>query len=140
MYDAEFNVPRNNVVINNRVGVHLTAGSSNNQVDGNDSSATRKRSNCRPRDVQWGRTRGNFWSNYSGWDQDGDGAGDVAYEASDLVDRLNWQYPLVKLLLQSTVKTLRRRQFPRCERPAVDQHPRMRPNNQNETLNDKHPN
>ena len=146
VYDAEYNVLRNNVVINNKVGIHLTAGSSNNQVDGNDFIG-----NAEPvkfvasRDVQWGRTRGNYWSNYSGWDQSGDGAGDVAYEASDLVDRLNWQYPLVKLVLTSpAIKTLRfvARQFPVLRAPSVvDRHPRMRPNNPHwSRWNDKHAN
>ena len=146
IYDAEFNVLRNNTVINNGVGVHLTAGSSNNLVDGNDFIGNEEAVKfVASRDVQWGRTRGNYWSNYSGWDQDGDGAGDVAYEASDLVDRLNWQYPLVKLLLSSpSVKTLRfvARQFPVLRAPSVvDQHPRMRPNNQEwSRWNDKHAN
>jgi len=146
IYDAEYNVLRNNVVINNRVGVHLTAGSSNNTVDANDFIGNEEAVKfVASRDVQWGRTRGNYWSNYSGWDQDGDGAGDVAYEASDLVDRLNWQYPLVKLLLSSpSVKTLRfvARQFPVLRSPSVvDQRPRMRPNNLSwSRWNDKHPN
>ncbi len=146
VYDAEYNVLRNNTVINNRVGVHLTAGSSNNKVDGNDFIGNEEAVKfVASRDVQWGRTRGNYWSNYSGWDQDGDGAGDVAYEASDLVDRLNWQYPLVKLLLSSpSVKTLRfvARQFPVLHAPSVvDQHPRMRPNNPLwSRWNDKHAN
>jgi nitrous oxidase accessory protein len=146
IYDAEYNVLRNNVVINNRVGVHLTAGSSNNTVDANDFIGNEEAVKfVASRDVQWGRTRGNYWSNYSGWDQDGDGAGDVAYEASDLVDRLNWQYPLVKLLLSSpSVKTLRfvARQFPVLRSPSVvDQRPRMRPNNPSwSRWNDKHPN
>jgi nitrous oxidase accessory protein len=69
----------------------------------------------------------------------------VPYEASDLVDRLNWQYPLVKLLLSSpSVKTLRfvARQFPVLRAPSVvDPHPRMRPNNPLWTRwNDKHVN
>jgi nitrous oxidase accessory protein len=146
VYDAEFNVLRNNVVINNRTGVHLTAGSSNNLVDANDFIGNEEAVKfVAARDVQWGRTRGNYWSNYSGWDQGGDGAGDVPYEASDLVDRLNWQYPLVKLLLSSpSVKTLRfvARQFPVLRAPSVvDQHPRMRPNNpQWSRWNDKHAN
>lgn len=145
VYDAEYNVLRNNVVINNRVGVHLSAGSSNNEVDGNDFIGNEEAVKfVAARDVAWGRKRGNYWSNYGGWDQDGDGAGDVAYEASDLVDRLNWQYPLVKLLLSSpSIQTLRfvARQFPVLRAPSVtDQHPRMRPNNPQWSLwHDKHP-
>ena len=134
VYDAEYNILRNNVVINNRVGVHLSAGSSNNQVDANDFIGNEEAVKfVASRDVAWGIKQGNYWSNYSGWDQNGDGAGDVAYEASDLVDRLNWQYPMVKLLLTSpSVQTLRfvARQFPVLRAPSVvEAHPRMRPNN-----------
>ncbi|MES2148443.1 MAG: nitrous oxide reductase family maturation protein NosD [Pseudomonadota bacterium] len=132
VYDAEYNVLRNNLVINNRVGVHLTAGSSNNEVDGNDFIGNEEQVKfVAAHDVDWGRKRGNYWSNYSGWDQDGDGVGDVAYLANDLVDRLNWQYPLIKLLLTSpSVQTLRfvARQFPVLRAPSVqDRHPRTRP-------------
>ena len=145
VYDAEYNVLRNNVVINNRVGVHLSAGSSNNEVDANDFIGNEEAVKfVASRDVAWGRKAGNYWSNYSGWDQNGDGAGDVAYEASDLVDRLNWQFPAVKLLLTSpSVQTLRfvARQFPILRAPSVtDARPRMRPNNSLwSRWNDKHP-
>ena len=36
---------------------------------------------------------GNHWSNYLGWDRDGDGVGDVPYEANDMVDRCTWRTP-----------------------------------------------
>ena len=132
IYDAEYNVVRRNLVIDNRVGVHLTAGSGNNQVDGNDFIGNREQIKyVAARDVEWGRGQGNYWSNYSGWDQDGDGRGDVAYEANDVVDRLHWQYPLIKLLLSSpSVQSLRfvARQFPLLRAPSiVDKHPRMQP-------------
>ncbi len=135
IYDAEYNAVRNNVVINNRIGVHLSAGSSNNKVDGNDFIDNHEQVKfVAARDVEWGRTQGNYWSNYSGWDQNGDGVGDAAYEANDVVDRLNWQYPLVKLVLSSpSIQTLRfvARQFPILRAPSVlDKHPRMHPLNQ----------
>ncbi|MDL2355270.1 MAG: nitrous oxide reductase family maturation protein NosD [Pseudomonadota bacterium] len=145
IYDAEYNVVRNNVVINNRIGVHLTAGSSNNKVDGNDFIDNQEQVKfVAARDVEWGRSQGNYWSNYSGWDQDGDGVGDVAYEANDVVDRLNWQYPLVKLLLSSpSIQTLRfaARQFPILRAPSVvDKHPRTHPLNPEwRRWRDKHP-
>ncbi len=125
--------------------MHLSAGSSNNEVDGNDFIGNEEAVKfVAARDVAWGRKQGNYWSNYSGWDQNGDGAGDVAYEASDLVDRLNWQYPAVKLLLTSpAIQTLRfvARQFPILRAPSVTEtHPRMRPNNPAwSRWNDKHP-
>ncbi|HJV50211.1 MAG TPA: nitrous oxide reductase family maturation protein NosD, partial [Noviherbaspirillum sp.] len=97
IYDAEFNGVKNNLIIGNRIGIHLAAGSNNNQVDGNDFIDNQVQVKfVASRDVEWGKAKGNYWSNYSGWDQNGDGVGDIAYEANDVVDRLNWQYPLVK--------------------------------------------
>jgi len=132
IYDAEFNTLRSNLVIGNRTGVHLTAGSSNNTVDGNDFINNAEQVKfVASKDVEWGRNKGNYWSNYSGWDQDNDGNGDVLYQANDVVDRLHWQYPLLKLLLSSpAVQTLRfvSRQFPLLRAPSViDKHARMQP-------------
>jgi nitrous oxidase accessory protein len=135
IYDAEYNTVRNNLVIGNEVGVHLSAGSGNNKVDGNDFIDNRQQVKyVAARDVEWGKTKGNYWSNYSGWDQDGNGKGDVAYEANDVVDRLNGQYPLLKLVLNSpSIQTLRfvARQFPVLRAPSiVDKNPSMRPSSQ----------
>lgn len=136
IYDAEFNTVSGNLVAGNRTGVQLTAGSSNNAVDGNDFIDNREQVEfVAARDVEWGRTRPNYWSNYRGWDQDGDGRGDIRYEANDIVDRISWQYPLAKLLLTSpALQALRfaARQFPVLRAPSVvEQHPRTRPWNPN---------
>lgn len=132
IYDAEYNVLKGNLVVANRLGVHLSAGSIHNQVEGNDFINNREQMRfVSSRDEEWGKRIGNYWSNYRGWDTDGDGVGDVPYEANDLVDRLTWMHPLVKLLLNSpAVHTLRllARQFPMLRSPSVvDKHPRMRP-------------
>lgn len=129
VYDAEYNVLRGNLVAGNRVGVHLWAGSYRNQVDGNDfiDNAEQVRY-VASRDVRWSD---NYWSNYLGWDQDGDGRGDTAFEASDAVDRLLARYPFVKLLDSSpALHTLKRvsHQFPVLRAPTVvDPRPAMRP-------------
>jgi nitrous oxidase accessory protein len=130
IYDAEYNVLRDNLVVNNEVGVHLWAGSIHNQVEGND--FIRNRLQVRyvaTRDESWGVERGNHWSNYVGWDRDGDGRGDVRYEANDVVDRLVWRLPAVKLLLNSpALQSLRliAQQFPLVRAPSiVDPKPRM---------------
>ncbi|MHB9119553.1 MAG: nitrous oxide reductase family maturation protein NosD [Burkholderiales bacterium] len=132
VYDAEFNVLRNNLVIGNHVGIHLWAGSIHNQVYGNDFIANRDQIRyVAARDENWGGKVGNYWSNYLGWDRDGDGIGDIPYEASDVVDRLTWRNPMTKLLLNSpAVQTLRMvaRQFPLFRSPSiVDTHPHMQP-------------
>lgn len=137
IYDAEYNVVRDNLVMNNDVGVHLWAGSIHNQVEGND--FIRNRLQVRyvaTRDESWGVERGNYWSNYVGWDRDGDGAGDVRYEANDMVDHLVWRLPAVKLLLNSpALQSLRliARQFPLLRAPSiVDPRPRMQAHHRSE--------
>ena len=132
IYDAEYNVLRGNLVIANRVGAHVWAGSIHNEVDGNDFIRNAEQVRyVAARDEAWGQKQGNYWSNYTGWDADGDGVGDVPYEASDLVDRLTWKYPMVKLLINSpAVHTLRlvARQFPLLRNPSiVDRHPSLQP-------------
>ena len=135
IYDVEYVTLRRNLVVNNRVGVHLSAGSTRNQVVGNDFIGNREQVRyVGARDEPWGRPepgQGNHWSNYRGWDRNGDGVGDVAYEANDLVDRLQWRHPIVKLLMGSpAVEALRilAQQFPVLRVPSVvDQHPAMAP-------------
>jgi nitrous oxidase accessory protein len=132
IYDAEFNTIRGNLVVGNHVGVHLWAGSTDNQVDGNDFIENREQIRyVATKDEPWGNKLGNFWSNYLGWDRDGDGVGDVPYEANDVVDRLSWRHPMMKLLMNSpAIQTLRliARQFPLLRATSVvDRQPRMQP-------------
>jgi nitrous oxidase accessory protein len=132
IYDVEYAQLRGNVVIGNQVGVHLSAGSTRNQVEGNDFIGNREQVRyVGARDETWGAQHGNHWSNYVGWDRDGDGRGDVRYEANDVVDRLVWRHPSARLLLASpAVQALRlvAQQFPLLRVPSVvDPHPRLVP-------------
>jgi nitrous oxidase accessory protein len=136
IYDAEYNTLRGNLIADNIVGVHLWAGSINNVVERNDFISNREQIRyVASRDVEWGIKEGNHWSNYLGWDRNGDGRGDVPYEANDMVDRLSWRHPMMKLLLASpAVQTLRLvgQQFPLLRAPSiVDPNPRMRPDHMN---------
>ena len=122
---------RDNVVANNRIGVHLS-GSPRNEVDGNDFVDNQQQVKyAGTRDLAWGGKKGNFWSNYRGWDRNDDGRGDIPYEANDMVDRLTWRYPGVRLLMASpAVQALRMvgQQFPILRVPSVvEQRPRMNP-------------
>ncbi len=135
IYDVEYATLRGNLVVDNVVGVHLAAGSTRNVVEGNDFIANREQVRyVGARDERWGAQSGNHWSNYLGWDRDGNGIGDVPYEANDMVDRLTWQHPGMKLLLASpAVQALRLvgQQFPILRVPSVvDPKPRMQPGNQ----------
>jgi len=132
VYDAEYNSLRGNLIVNNRIGMHVWAGSYRNVVDGNDFIHNQEQVRyVATRDELWGSNRGNYWSNYAGWDRDGNGQGDTPYAATDVVDRLVWRYPSVKIMLNSpAAQTLRMiaRQFPLLRAPSiVDNNPRMRP-------------
>jgi nitrous oxidase accessory protein len=136
IYDAEYNTLRGNLVVDNIVGMHVWAGSQNNQVERNDFISNREQVRyVAARDELWGGKEGNYWSNYLGWDRNGDGVGDVPYEANDMVDRLSWRHPMMKLLLASpAVQTLRMvgQQFPLLRAPSiVDPRPRMHPDTEN---------
>ncbi|HEX2010136.1 MAG TPA: nitrous oxide reductase family maturation protein NosD, partial [Roseateles sp.] len=150
IYDVEYATLRGNLVVDNRVGVHLAAGSTRNIVQGNDFIANREQVRyVGARDEAWGARpgqpaeQGNHWSNYLGWDRDGDGVGDIPYEANDMVDRLSWRHPSIKLLLASpAVQALRLvgRQFPVLRVPSVvDAEPRMHPQHKDwSAWRDKH--
>ena len=135
IYDVEYIQLKGNLIVDNTVGVHLSAGSKNNEVEGNDLIGNREQVRyVGARDERWGTKSGNHWSNYLGWDRDGDGTGDVPYEANDMVDRLTWRHPSMKLLLASpAVQALRLvgQQFPVLRVPSVvDPKPRMQPTHQ----------
>lgn len=139
IYDVEYVTLRGNLVTRNTVGVHLSAGSTRNVVEGNDFTGNHEQVRyVGARDEPWGTESGNHWSNYLGWDRDGNGVGDVPYEANDMVDRLTWRHPAIKLLLASpAVQALRLvgQQFPVLRVPTVvDPKPRMQPSNPQRSL------
>ncbi|HEX7012019.1 MAG TPA: nitrous oxide reductase family maturation protein NosD [Steroidobacteraceae bacterium] len=136
IYDAEYNALRNNLVVGNAVGMHVWAGSINNIVERNDFIHNQQQIRyIATRDVAWGVEQGNYWSNYVGWDRDGDGRGDTPYEANPIVDQLVQRLPIVKLLMSSpALQTLRlaAQQFPVLRAPSiVDPRPQMRPAHSN---------
>ncbi|MFB6259945.1 MAG: NosD domain-containing protein, partial [Thiohalorhabdaceae bacterium] len=116
-----------------RLGVHLTAGSNDNRLFANAFLYSRDQVKyVGNREQEWSQNgQGNYWSDYMGWDRDGDGIGDVPYRPNDMVDKLVWKLPLVRVLMKSpAVQTLRwvQRQFPVLRDPGVtDSFPLMSP-------------
>jgi nitrous oxidase accessory protein len=47
------------------------------------------------------RGRGNYWSDYGGYDLDGDGVGDVAHKVQNVFEYLEGNYPRLRLYLNS---------------------------------------
>lgn len=121
-----------NLIERSRIGIHVTAGSDQNRFHGNAFVANRTQvmyvQNIRQ---EWSADgRGNYWSNYMGWDLNGDGIGDVPYRPNDGVDVLMWKYPSASLLASSPAILLLRyvqRAFPVFTPPGVtDSRPLMR--------------
>ncbi|MCC5881035.1 MAG: nitrous oxide reductase family maturation protein NosD [Halomonas sp.] len=117
IYNSQSNEIHGNRLADSELGIHLTAGSENNRLYDNAFINNRQQvMYVATRSQEWSRDgRGNYWSDYLGWDLDGDGVGDTPYEPNDAVDRLLWRHPEARLLLHSpAVVALRwvQRQFP----------------------------
>lgn len=74
--------------------------------------------------------QGNYWSNYLGWDMDSNNIGDVVFEPNDGIDKLVWQYPEMKMLMDSPAVIILRwieRKFPVLKPHGVkDSNPLMK--------------
>ncbi len=132
IYNSLFNTIENNHFEKSSLGIHLTAGSEDNRISGNAFVGNQQQVKyVATRTQEWSVDgRGNYWSDYLGWDRNDDGLGDVAYEPNDNVDRLLWLYPQVRLLMNSpSIEVLRwvQRAFPVVKSPGVqDSHPLMK--------------
>jgi len=144
IYNSLFNEIRNNLFAESDLGIHLTAGSEDNILSGNSFISNKTQVKyVASRTQDWSdQGLGNYWSDYLGWDMDGDGIGDIQYEPNDGIDRLLWKFPAAKLLLNSpAVETLRwvQRQFPILSSPGVvDSHPLMLAPNVPDNFSDTH--
>ncbi|WP_236173673.1 nitrous oxide reductase family maturation protein NosD [Pseudomonas pseudonitroreducens] len=132
IYNSLFNRIEDNRFESSALGIHLTAGSEDNRIAGNAFIGNRQQVKyVAGRTQEWSADgRGNYWSDYLGWDRNADGIGDVAYEPNDKVDQLMWMYPQVQLLMTSPAIELLRwvqRAFPVTRPPGVrDSFPLMR--------------
>lgn len=132
IYNSLYNTFTDNVLRDSGIGIHLTAGSEDNKVYNNAFiNNERQVKYVATRTQEWSHEgRGNFWSDYLGWDRNQDGVGDVPYEPNDNVDRLLWMYPQARVLMFSpAVDTLRwvQQAFPVVKAAGVaDHHPLMR--------------
>ncbi len=127
--DASFNKIHGNWVEGNKIGVHVVAGSEDNEIVQNSFVANLVQVRFSWRFSQpWD---GNYWSDYLGWDFNGDKQGDRTYYASNRMDQLLFRYPQLKLLVTSPVVQLLQMlesRFP-VLRPAsvIDSKPAMMP-------------
>ncbi len=132
MYNAPFNEVSGNLVQESEIGIHLTAGSEGNKIHQNYFVKNRRQVKyVANREVEWSLDRrGNYWSDYQGWDRDNDGIGDEAFEPNDGIDKLLWKYPAANVLINSpALETLRwvQKEFPVLKSPGIkDSFPLMK--------------
>jgi nitrous oxidase accessory protein len=133
VYNSAYNTISYNTINTAEIGIHLTAGSEKSKIFGNsfinNPVQVKYVSNKKQ---EWSHNgRGNYWSNYLGWDLDNNGTGDTPFEPNDGIDKLIWQHPEAKVLLDSPAVLLLRwiqKQFPVLKPAGVkDSFPLMLP-------------
>ncbi len=124
VYNSGYNTIKHNIIDTAEIGIHLTAGSEKVKIFGNsfinNPTQVKYVSNKKQ---EWSQdNKGNYWSNYLGWDMDNNGIGDTIFEPNDGIDKLVWQYPEMKMIMDSPAILILRwvqRQFPVLKPPGV---------------------
>ncbi|HEY9898378.1 MAG TPA: nitrous oxide reductase family maturation protein NosD [Pantanalinema sp.] len=141
--DCEDSTVEGNAVVGNRVGIFLDGAMrstiTRNRVVGNDlgfevrgssegntlsanTIAGNTETIATPTGIGENTWRGNYWSDYRGYDLDGDGLGDVPHEAGSVFSFLVENYPPARLfLLSPAVQALEfaERTFPIVDAPSI---------------------
>lgn len=103
IYGANMNALHDNRFEGCEIGVHFTAGSEQNKMTGNAFISNRTQvMYVGTRYLDWSEEgRGNYWSDNTAFDLNGDGIADVAYRPNNVMDQVLWRAPMAKLLLNS---------------------------------------
>lgn len=117
LYNANFNKISGNLIQNTQIGVHYTAGSEGNEITENAFIQNQNQVKyVGTRYLEWSnKDRGNYWSDHSAFDLNGDGIGDTAYRPNGLIEQLVWRAPSARVLLNSPAVSIVRwaqTQFP----------------------------
>ncbi|WP_339862743.1 nitrous oxide reductase family maturation protein NosD [Paremcibacter congregatus] len=103
IYNSNKNIIQDNLLSGCDIGVQFTAGSEDNDITGNAFVDNRTQVKyVGTRWLEWSTEgRGNYWSDNSAFDLDGNGIADTVYRPNDLTDQILWRYPEAKLLVNS---------------------------------------
>uniref|UniRef100_UPI00333F411F nitrous oxide reductase family maturation protein NosD n=1 Tax=Castellaniella defragrans TaxID=75697 RepID=UPI00333F411F len=116
VYNSNMNELADNHFQNCDIGVHYT-GSEGNRIHGNAFVSNQNQAKyVGTRFLEWSMNgRGNYWSDLSAFDLNGDGIADTAYRPNGLIDQVVWRAPNARLLLNSPAVSIVRwaqSQFP----------------------------
>lgn len=133
MYNANKNRLTGNRFEGCPIGIHFTAGSERNEIHDNAFIGNRTQVKyVGTSDHEWSfEGRGNYWSDHTAFDVNGDGIADQPYRPNDRIDQILWTQPSAKFLLGSPAIQLIRwaqREFPALlPGGVVDSRPLMKP-------------
>lgn len=97
MYNANKNIMRNNHFEGCPIGIHFTAGSERNEIVGNSFIGNRTQVKfVGSKNHIWS---GNYWSDHSAYDVNGDGIADQAFRPNDTIDHILWTQPSARCFL-----------------------------------------
>jgi nitrous oxidase accessory protein len=133
IYNANQNAFRDNWFEGCEIGIHFTAGSEGNAIEGN--AFVNNRNQVKyvgTRYLDWSKDgHGNYWSDNPAFDLDSNGIADTAYRPNDIIDKVLWTTPVAKILVNSpAVQVIRwaQGQFPALlPGGVIDSHPLMAP-------------
>ena len=103
IYNANFNIMKNNHFEQCDIGVHYTAGSQDNTFSGNSFIDNHKQVKyVGTKFLEWSIDgKGNFWSDHAAFDLNTDGIADAVYRPNSITDQILWRNSNTKVLLNS---------------------------------------
>lgn len=103
IYNSNKNRFEENLLSDCAIGIHFTAGSERNSLTRN--AFINNQSQVKyvgTRWLEWSEKGvGNYWSDHAAFDLDRNGLADSVYRPNDMTDRLIWQFPSARLLINS---------------------------------------
>jgi len=126
------NTIKRNRIAGNLIGAKVWAGSFRNTISENAFIGNKQQVFfVGAKDLVIGvKNAGNYWSDYVGWDQDGDGLGDRPYRMGSFVSSLTYKYPAAAVLMYSPTMELLNHMAERMPMlrttTIVDRSPQMR--------------
>ncbi len=103
IYNSNKNRFEENLLSDCEIGVHFTAGSERNILTRN--AFVNNRTQVKyvgTRWLEWSSDGvGNYWSDHTAFDLDQNNVADSVYRPNDVTDRIIWQYPSARLLINS---------------------------------------
>ena len=133
IYNSNFNNFHKNHFEGCDIGIHFTAGSEQNQIWKN--AFINNKTQVKyvgTRFLEWSHEgQGNYWSDHTAFDLDGNNVADKPYRPNNLADQILWRHPMSKILLNSPILQVLRwsqSQFPGLHPGGVtDSAPMMTP-------------